>query len=70
MVVAKRGHTVVQRNRLKRRLRELARTRIIPRGAKLDLVIRSLSTAYDATFQQLKEEIDSIATQLSLRSTD
>jgi ribosomal protein L34/ribonuclease P protein component len=70
VVVSKRGHTIVQRNRLKRRLRELARTRIIPGRAKLDLVIRSLSTAYDATFQQLKEEIDSIATQLSLRSTD
>ena len=70
MVVSKRGHTIVQRNRLKRRLRELARTRIIPGGAKLDLVILSLSTAYDATFQQLKEEIDSIATQLSLRSAD
>jgi len=70
VVVSKRGHTIVQRNRLKRRLRELARTRIIPGGAKLDLVILSLSTAYDATFQQLKEEIDSIATQLSLRSAD
>jgi len=70
VVVSKRGHTIVQRNRLKRRLRELARTRIIPGGAKLDLVILSLSTAYDATFQQLKEEIDSIATQLSLQSAD
>ncbi len=70
VVVSKRGHTIVQRNRLKRRLRELARTRIIPGRNELDLVIRSLSTAYDATFQQLKEEIDSIAAQLNVQNGD
>lgn len=70
VVVSKRGHTIVERNRLRRRLRELVRTRIIPGRAELDLVIRSLSTAYNATFQQLTEEIDSINAQLNVQGAN
>ena len=64
VVVSKHGHTIVERNRLRRRLRELVRTRLIPRIGGVDLVIRSLSTAYEATFNQLKGEIETLGGKL------
>lgn len=65
VVVSKHGHSIVERNRLRRRLRELARTRIIPGMKAVDIVIRTLSSAYTMTFQQLAGEVDKIGTQLS-----
>lgn len=64
VIVGKHRHTVVERNRLRRRLRELARTRLIPFYSKLDVVIRSLPTAYDASFSVLTSEIEEIGRQL------
>lgn len=65
VIVGKHSHTVVERNRLRRRLRELARVRLIPFYSEIDVVIRSLPTAYDATFSALTNEIDEISRQLS-----
>jgi ribonuclease P protein component len=64
VIVAKHRHTIVERNRLRRRLRELARIRLMPRNVSLDVVIRSLPSAYDVTFAVLTEEIDQIDRQL------
>ena len=64
VIVAKHRHTIVERNRLRRRLRELARIRLMPRNVSLDVVIRSLPSAYDVTFAVLTEEIDQIERQL------
>lgn len=51
----------VQRNRLKRRLREIGRTQILPpidaRGASVDILVRARPEAYRATFQDLREEL-------------
>jgi ribonuclease P protein component len=65
VIVAKHGHSIVERNRLRRRLRELARTRIIPVTHGVDLVIRSLATAYDASFEQLGSEVETVVAKLS-----
>ncbi len=65
VIVGKHRHTIVERNRLRRRLRELARVRLIPFHSEIDVVIRSLPTAYDATFSVLTDEIDQIGRQLS-----
>ncbi len=65
VVVSKHGHNIVERNRLRRRLRELARIRIIPDAEGVDIVIRSLSSAYTATFEELRSEIDTVCLQLS-----
>lgn len=70
VIVSKHGHTIVERNRLRRRLRELARTRIIPGAGAIDIIIRSLSSAYMVTFQQLTGEIDRISLQLSEKPAD
>lgn len=52
----------MQRNRLKRRLRELGRTRVLPAldaaGLHLDIMLRARPDAYEATFAQLLEELD------------
>jgi ribonuclease P protein component len=67
VIVAKHGHTIVERNKLRRRLRELVRIRIIPQLAGTDLVVRSLTSAYEATFAELAHEMETIAADLSTK---
>ena len=49
----KHGKSSVERNLLKRRLRELARTIILPRMAPLDVVIHARPSAYRLRFDEL-----------------
>lgn len=65
VIVAKHGHTIVERNRLRRRLRELARTKVIPNLGSIDAVVRSLSSAYGASFDELTAEVVKIVQELS-----
>lgn len=53
VVVPKFGHTAVERNRLKRRLRELVRDQLLPLARGCDVVIWALPPAYRQTFEQL-----------------
>ena len=66
VIVPKYSRTIVERNRLRRRLRELTRTVLIPTCSSIDLVIRALPAAYTADFRSLAREIDTISTKLSL----
>jgi len=50
-------HSAVDRNRLKRRLREIGRRAILPALPPLDLVIRARPEAYGASFVQLDGEL-------------
>jgi ribonuclease P protein component len=54
-------HGTVQRNRLKRRLREIARLELLPRLDELtepmDLLVRARREAYDADFDTLRDEL-------------
>jgi len=69
-VVPKHGRTAVQRNRLKRALRELTRLTLLSalRGSKagssMDIVMRALPIAYRAQFGELRGEIESLAARL------
>ena len=65
VVVAKHGHTIVERNRLRRRLRELVRLQLIPAAGSVDIVLRTLSTAYGASFDQLANEVNVLSLSLS-----
>jgi ribonuclease P protein component len=56
-VVPKRGRTTTDRNRLKRRLRELTRLQILPNLQPLDLVIHARIEAYDASFAELRLDL-------------
>jgi ribonuclease P protein component len=46
VVVPRHGQSAVQRNRLRRRLREVSRRDLLPRLPALDLVVRALPAAY------------------------
>ena len=61
VVVGKAGHTIVERNRVRRRLREIVRTQFIPAVKPIDCVIRALESAYQASFADLKSEVEKIA---------
>lgn len=58
VVVPRHGRTIVERNRLKRRLREILRREWLPRageaGVRLDLVLRPGAAAYDTPFQDVR----------------
>lgn len=63
-MVAKYGHTVVERNKLRRRLRELIRVWLIPSFPGLDIIIRALPSAYEADFKELALEVEQIQVRL------
>ena len=62
--MAKYGHTVVKRNQLRRRLRELVRVLLIPKLPGLDLVISALPSAYTADFRELAADVERIQLKL------
>jgi ribonuclease P protein component len=64
--VGKHGRTVVARNKLRRRLKELSRTTVIPDCHGLDLMIRAFPQAYEARYDTLKAEIQEIKVYLLL----
>lgn len=61
IIVPKYRHNSVQRNRLKRQLREVVRLEVLPRLAgqnlSVDVLIRARREAYDASFRVLREEL-------------
>lgn len=67
-VVPRYGRTVVERNLLRRRLREIGRTVLLPRlrerGCSLDLLIRARPRGYDASFPDLRDELTRLTERL------
>ena len=61
VVVPKHRHRIVERNRLKRRLREVLRLEVLPRldAAQLpvDVLVRARPEAYGATYETLRDEL-------------
>ena len=57
IVVPKRSRTTADRNRLKRRLREVIRLHVLPTLEPLDLVVYARPEAYDARFVELQGEV-------------
>lgn len=64
LIVPKHRHRIVDRNLLKRRLRELGRTEVLPRlrsaGLELDILIRARREAYRADYSALHEEVQQV----------
>ena len=61
-------HSAVDRNKLKRRLRELARLELLPaiRGiAAIDIAIRARREAYAATMEGLRADIDAVRARVT-----
>jgi ribonuclease P protein component len=75
LIVPRYKHTAVDRNRLKRRLRELVRVRLLPpwrEGApgrrRADVVVRALPAAYHMSMADLARRIEQLAAALARRS--
>lgn len=64
MIVPRHRQTAVARNRLKRRLRELVRTTLLPAAPPADVLLRARREAYDATFDMLAADVARAAAQL------
>ncbi len=68
VVVPKHRHRVVERNRVKRRLREIGRTVVLPGlrhgGAPLDVLVRARPEAYDASWETLCQELQTVTEAL------
>lgn len=67
-MVPKHRQTAVARNRLKRRLREIGRTRVLPEldraGLTVDLLVRARPEAYGAAFEDLRGELDRLVEEV------
>jgi ribonuclease P protein component len=61
VVVPKYGQNIVDRNRTRRRLRELVRLHLLPTLGNVDLLIRAKPKAYNASFHELALQVNSIA---------
>ena len=67
IIVPRYKHTAVARNRLKRRLRELARLRLLPALADLppaDVVVRVWPSAYAARWEALVADVERVVGQM------
>ncbi len=73
LVVPKHGHRIVDRNRLRRQLREAVRLVLLPacrdNEAAFDIVIRARPEAYGLGSEQVRREIGELAAQLCSRSS-
>lgn len=73
IVVPRYRHTAVDRNRLKRRLRELVRLELLPTlhpqegHVAADVSIRARREGYDAPLDALRADVRTIAAQLAAR---
>jgi ribonuclease P protein component len=60
VVVPKHRLKIVDRNRVKRRLRELVRSKLLPGLQGFDVLVRAKPEAYDSSYSQLAGDISSI----------
>ena len=68
VVVPKHKHEIVERNRVKRRLREAGRTVVLPAlrnsGRALDVLVRARPEAYQAAYEELRQELQALVEEL------
>jgi ribonuclease P protein component len=72
IVVPKHKRSGVERNRVKRRLREIGRTLLLPRlreaAVPLDVLLRARPEAYGASYAELREELRAVVEELCSRA--
>ncbi len=64
LVIPRFKHSAVERNQVKRRLRELSRLQLLPTDLSADIVLRIRPETYDASFSSLALDIGRVLTQL------
>ena len=70
LIVPKHKHSAVERNRLRRRLREIIRVELLPAVQRGEALIRTKGEAYELSFAALRTEVETIKgwiSELSLR---
>ena len=58
------GQSAVDRNRLKRRLREIIRQDVLPSNRGLDIIVRAAPGAYAVEFADLRTEVTGLIGRL------
>jgi len=64
LIVPKHSHSAVERNTLKRRLREISRRELLPVLAPVDVVVRARREAYDASYDELRRALMDVVPRL------
>ena len=64
-VVPKYNHSAVQRNELKRKLREIVRVEILTRLPAIDVVVKSRPNAYGADSNVIANELRTMADEIA-----
>ena len=71
VVVPRHRRRIVDRNRVKRRIREVCRREVLPRlrdsDLSLDLLIRARREAYETSYRQLRKELVEVTEELCSR---
>jgi ribonuclease P protein component len=70
IIVPKAKHTAVERNRLKRRLRELSRSIILTASTPLDVVLLARGDSYQASFDALSQDVQRVGNALKALQAD
>ncbi len=60
-ITPKHGHTGVERNRLRRRIKELMREVLLSKGEVHDWLVRTRPPAYELSFSALRAELRALA---------
>lgn len=58
------GRNAVDRNRLKRRLREIVRQDVLPADRGVDIIVRAAPAAYTLPFADLRAEVHGAISRL------
>ena len=60
----------MDRNTVKRRLRHLARTELLPALSTVDVVLRAMPSAYGASFDELRASVRQVLKKLPHRDAE
>lgn len=69
IIVPKYGHSSVERNRLKRQLRDIVRTQLLGTLPAVDIVVKALPASYSAEYATLMDELHKGALAVSAAVT-
>lgn len=61
LIVPRLGRTAVERNRIKRWLREAIRLDLLPDAPPVDIVVRTSKSAYGLSFESVRRDVQRLA---------
>lgn len=66
-ITPKHGRSGVERNRLRRRIKELMREILLPRGEAEDWLVRTRPAAYELSYAELRATLKALADEMEPR---